>query len=64
MVPNGRQSAYYSALLSENRMLVDYIAANATKNISEICLKDTRAPFGEMSNLLIRSISIGSYDGF
>jgi hypothetical protein len=32
MVPNGRRSAYYSALLSENRMLVDYIAANAAKD--------------------------------
>ena len=49
MVPNGRRSAYYSALLSENRMLVDYIAANATQNIAEICLKDTRPPFVEMT---------------
>jgi len=49
MVQNGRRRAYYSAVLSENRMLVDYIAANATKNIAEICLKDTRPPFVEMT---------------
>jgi hypothetical protein len=49
MVPNGRRSAYYSALLSENRMLFDYIAANAMKSLAEICLKDTRSPFAEMT---------------
>jgi hypothetical protein len=49
MVPNNQRSAYYSALLSENRMLVDYIAANAARNIAEICLKDTRPSFGEMT---------------
>jgi hypothetical protein len=62
MVPNGRRSAYYSALLSENRMLVDYIAANAAKTIAEIGLKDTRPPFGEMTigPILSRLDEIGS----
>src|SRR5690349_8765301 len=49
MLTNARRSAYYSALLSENRMLIDYIAANAKRNIAEICLKDTRPPFADMT---------------
>ena len=62
MAQNGRRSAYYAALLSENRMLVDYIAANAAKTIAEIGLKDTRPPFGEMTigPILSRLDEIGS----
>jgi hypothetical protein len=43
-------------------MLVDYIAANAAKSITEICLKDTRSPFGEMTigPILSRLDEIGS----
>jgi hypothetical protein len=55
MAQNARRSAYYSALLNENRMLVDYIAAHTTKNIAEICLKDTRSPLEDMTIGLILS---------
>jgi hypothetical protein len=62
MVKNDRRGAYYRALLSENRMLVDYIAANATKDIWEIRLKDTRSPCQEMttSEILSRLDEISS----
>src|SRR5229473_625933 len=41
--------AYYLALLNEIRMLVDYIAADATQTIREIHIKDPRSPSEEMT---------------
>jgi hypothetical protein len=47
MVKNEPRRAYYLALLNEIRMLVDYIAATATKTIGEIQIKDLRSPHAE-----------------
>jgi hypothetical protein len=43
-VKNDQRRAYYWALLNEIRMLVDYIAANATHTIGEIHIKDPLHP--------------------
>jgi hypothetical protein len=48
-VKNDQRRAYYWALLNEIRMLVDYIAANATHTIGEIHIKDPRSPTEEMT---------------
>src|ERR1700731_710345 len=48
-VKNDQRRAYYWALLNEIRMLVDYIAANATHTLGEIHIKDPRSPAHEMT---------------
>ena len=48
MVRNDQRRVYYWALLNEIRMLIDYVAANATHSIGEIHLKDPRSPSEEM----------------
>jgi hypothetical protein len=49
MVRNDQRRAYYLALLNEIRMLVDYIAADATQTIAEIHIKDPRLPSEELT---------------
>src|ERR1700730_4231777 len=48
-VKTDQRRAYYWALLNEIRMLVDYIAANATHTLGEIHIKDPRSPAHEMT---------------
>src|ERR1700687_5582666 len=48
-VKNDQRRAYDWALLNEIRMLVDYIAANATHTIGELHIKDPRSPTEEMT---------------
>jgi hypothetical protein len=48
-VKSDQRRAYYWALLNEIRMLVDYIAANATHTLAEIHIKDPRSSTQEMT---------------
>jgi len=48
-VKSDQRRAYYWALLNEIRMLVDYIAANATHTLAEIHIKDPRLSTQEMT---------------
>ena len=49
VVKHDQRRAYYLALLSEIRMLVDYIVADTTQTIAEIHIKDPRSPSEEMT---------------
>jgi hypothetical protein len=48
-VKSDQRRAYYWALLNEIRMLVDYIAANATHTLAEIHIKEPLSPTQEMT---------------